>query len=326
LELATVVDLKLVEHVREFVSGMALRTPCLPSEWLSALTGAEVWLKCENLQVTGSFKVRGPLARLPWLSKDERLCGVLCASAGNHGKGLAWAAKHYGVRCTVCVPRTIPGNKESAIRRYGAKVVKTDFDGFDETAEYARDLAGKTGGVWISPFDDDHIMAGNGGTTALEVFEDLPRLDAIVVPCGGGGIASGMGAVAREKSPRTRILGVNTDASPAMWLSRRDRKPYLRVDSRPTIAEGLEGGVTARSYEIGLRLIDDLLLVQEATLPRAIAELLKRHRMAVEGSSAAGIAALMEGKLPRDAKRVCVVLTGSNIDASRLKEIANAHL
>lgn len=320
------IDLKLVEHVREFVGGMAVRTPCLPSEWLSSLAGAEVWLKCENLQLTGSFKVRGPLAKLPWLTKDERLCGVICASAGNHGKGLAWAAKHYGVRCTVCVPRTIPENKEKAIRRYGAKVVKTEFDGYDDTSDYAQELAKKTGGVWISPFDDEHIMAGNGGTTALEIFEDHPKLDAIVVPCGGGGLAIGMGVVAREKSPRTRILGVNTDASPGMWLSRRDQKAHLRVESQPTIAEGLEGGVTENSFQLGLKYIDDVLVVKEKTLPTAIGELLKRHRMAVEGSAAAVVAALMEDKLPKGLKRICVVLSGSNLDAARLKEIVNTYL
>ncbi len=320
------INLELVEHVRAYVSGMALRTPCIPSDWLGSLLECQVWLKCENLQHTGSFKVRGPLARLPWLSKAERLCGVICASAGNHGRGLAWAAKHYGLRCTVCVPRTIPENKEKAIRALGARVVKTEFDGYDDTSDYAKKLALKTGGVWISPFDDDHIMAGNGGTTMLEVLEDIPKLDAVVVPCGGGGIAVGMGVVAREKSEKVKVFGVNSDASPGMWLSRRDKKVYLRVDSRPTIAEGLEGGVTEKSYELGLKFIDDVLAVKEKGLRKAIAELLRHHRMAVEGSAVVGVAAAMEGLLPKGLKRVCIVLTGANIDASRLKEIASAEL
>ncbi len=317
-------DYKLVENVREYVGGMALRTPCLPSEWLSSVTGAQVWFKCENLQHTGSFKVRGPLAKLPWLSKDERLAGVLCASAGNHGKGLAWAAKHYGIRCTVCVPSNIPENKEKAIRRYGAQLVKTKCASYDDTEAFARQLAQKTGATWISPFDDPHIMAGNGGTTALEVFDELPKLDALVVPVGGGGLAIGMGVVARERAPRAKVLGVNTDASPGMWLSRKDKKAQLRVDSKPTIAEGLEGGVSENTYQLGLKYIDDMLVVKEETLKKAIAELLRRHRMAVEGSAAASVAAIMEGHVPKSYKRVCVVLTGSNIDASRLKSIVNA--
>jgi threonine dehydratase len=320
------IDFKLVAHVRDYVNGMAVRTPCLPSEWLSEASGAQVWLKCENLQHTGSFKVRGPLARLPWLSKDERLAGVLCASAGNHGKGLAWAAKHYKIRCTVCVPRTIPENKEKAIRRYGAQVVKTKYEGYDDTADYARELAHRTGRVWISPFDDDHIIAGNGGTTALEILDDVPKLDALVVPCGGGGLAIGAGVVAREHSPRTRIIGVNTDASPGMWLSRRDKKPYLRVASKATIAEGLEGGVSEKSYHLGLKFIDDVVVVKESGLKKAIAETLRRHRMALEGSAAAAVAAVLEGALPKGLDRVCLVLTGSNIDASRLKTIVQDHL
>lgn len=320
------IDYALVERIQGDVSRLALRTPCLRSDWLSARLGAEVWLKCENLQVTGSFKVRGPLARLPALGPEERRRGVLGASAGNHGKGLAWAARHFGVRCTVCVPRTIPENKEAAIRALGAEVVKTAFDGYDDTARHAEALARKTGAVWVSPFDDDHIMAGNGGTTALEILEDAPGLDAIVVPCGGGGLAIGAGVVARAKAPGLRILGVNSDASPGMWLSRRDGRPHLRVESRPTIAEGIEGGVTERSYSLGLGFIDDVLVVPEASLGPAVAELLRCHRMAVEGSAAAVVAAALEGVLPKDLRRVCLVLTGSNIDASRLKEIVNAHL
>lgn len=315
------IDFKLVEHVREFVQGMVVRTPCLPSEWLSALYGTQVWMKCENLQHTGSFKIRGALARLPFLSKDERLAGVLCASAGNHGKGLAWAAKHYGIRCTVCVPKSLPLNKEQAIKRYGAQLVKTEFANYDDTQAYAMDLAQKTGKVWISPFDDPHIQAGNGGTTMLEVLEDIPKVDALLVPVGGGGLAIGAGVVAKAKASRAKIIGVNTDASPGMWQSRKEGKALLKIASKPTIAEGIEGGVSERTFELGKQYIDDLLLVKEGHLKKAIAELLRRHRMAVEGSAAVVLAALMDGQLPKGFKRVVVVLTGANIDASRIKEI-----
>jgi threonine dehydratase len=317
------IDLKLVENVREFVSGMAVRTPCLPSEWLSGLYGANVWMKCENLQHTGSFKIRGALARLPFLSKDERLCGVLCASAGNHGKGLAWASKHYGIRCTVCVPKTLPLNKEQAIKRYGAQLIKTEFDNYDETQAYAIELAQKTGRVWISPFDDPYIQAGNGGTTMLEILEDIPKADAILVPVGGGGLAVGAGIVAKAKASRAKIFGVNTDASPAMWLSRKEKKAQVRVQSKPTIAEGVEGGVSESTYTLGLEAIEDMLLVKEGHLKKAVAEMLRRHRMAIEGSAALGVTALMDGLLPKGFKRVVVILSGSNIDATRIKDIVN---
>jgi threonine dehydratase len=322
-----VITFKLVEHVRAYVSGLALRTPVVPSEWLTEAYGAPVSLKCENLQHTGSFKVRGPLARFPWLTKEERMMGVLCASAGNHGKGLAWAAKHYGVHCTVCVPKSIPENKEKAIRKFGANVIKTPFTSYDETEQYAIEQAKKTGRLWISPYDDDHIQAGNGGTTALEIFEDMQKKpDAIVVPVGGGGLAIGIGVVAREVSPKTKIIGVNTDASPGMWLSRRDKKAHTTVASKPTIAEGLEGGVSERSYERGLKYLDDVVVVKESQLKKVVAEMLRRHRVAIEGSAAVGPAAILEGLLPEGLRRICVVITGSNIDTQRLKDIVNSHL
>jgi threonine dehydratase len=320
-------NLKFVEHVRPYVSGLALRTPVVPSDWLGEAYGGAVSLKCENLQHTGSFKVRGALARFPWLSKEERMMGVLCASAGNHGKGLAWAAKRYGVHCTVCVPKGIPENKEKAIKRFGAQVVRTTFASYDETEKYAIELAKKTGRVWVSPHDDDHIQAGNGGTTALEIFEDMTKKpDAIVVPVGGGGMAIGMGVVAREVSPKTKIIGVNTDASPGMALSRKEQKAQTSIPSKPTIAEGLECGVSQRAYERSLKFIDDVVVVKEAHLKKTVAEMLRRHRVAIEGSAAVGPAAILEGLLPKGFKRVCVVITGSNIETQRLKEIVNSYL
>ena len=320
-------NLRFVEHVRAYVSGLALRTPVVPSEWLSDAYKGIVSLKCENLQHTGSFKVRGPLARFPWLTKEERMMGVLCASAGNHGKGLAWAAKHYGVNCTVCVPKTIPESKEKAIRKFGATVIKTPHASYDETEKYAIEQAKKTGRVWISPYDDDHIQAGNGGTTALEIFEDMHKKpDCIVVPVGGGGLAIGMGVVAREVSPKTKIIGVNTDASAGMWMSRRDQKAHTTVESKPTIAEGLEGGVSERTYERGLKYIDEMVVVKESHLKKVVAEMMRRHRVAIEGSAAVGPSAILEGLIPSGFKRVCVVITGSNIDTKRLKEIINTHL
>jgi len=322
-----VIDFKLVEHVRAYVSGLALRTPVVPSDWLGGAYGGEVWLKCENLQHTGSFKIRGPLARFPWLTKEERMMGVLCAGGANHGKGLAWAAKHYGVHCTVCVPKGCPESKEKAIRKFGAHVVKTPFTSYDETEKYAIELAKKTGRVWVSSSDDDHIQAGNGGTTAMELFEDLRKKpDAIIVPVGGGGLAIGIGVVAREISPRTKIIGVNTDASPAMLASRRDKKACVEATTKPTIADGLECGVSERSYERGLKYIDDVVAVKEAHLQKTVGEMLRRHRVAIEGSAAVGPAAILEGLIPKGLKRICVIITGSNIETNRLKEIINTQL
>lgn len=292
----------MVPHVR--------RTPVLRSGWLSELAGGDVYLKCENLQRTGSFKVRGGFAAL---ALDPR--PVVAASAGNHGQGLALAARTFGVPCTIVVPRTIPRGKEEAIRALGATVVKAPFDGYDDTEAWTRERTAAFGGDWVSPFDDPYVVAGNGGTTALEIFEDLGDLDALVVPCGGGGCAIGCGIAARG---RARVVGVNTDASPGMALSRRDGRARLRVESAPTIAEGIEGGVSERSFALASRFVDDVVVVREATIRRAVAETLRHERMLVEGAGAAGVAAILEGLKGR---RICVILTGSNLDRERVVEL-----
>lgn len=264
------------------------------------------WLKCENLQVTGSFKVRGGLAAVDTLRRD-----VVAASAGNHGQGLALAAKLYGVACTIVVPRTVPKVKEEAIRSHGATVVKAPFDGYDDTEAWAR--AQNFPGVFVSPFDDDAVIAGNGGTLALEILEDAPDTDTIAVPLGGGGCAIGCGVVAKPRG--VRVIGVNTDASPGMWMSRRDGRPHLRVESAPTIAEGIEGGVSAKSFDLANRYVDDVVVVPEASLGPAIAGVLKHERMLIEGAAAAAVAARVRSN------NLVIVLSGSNIDLERVAKI-----
>lgn len=308
-------SLDLVEKVREVVARYTRRTPILRSEWLSGLLGADVFLKCENLQLTGSFKVRGAYAALRELREP-----VVTSSAGNHGLGLARAAQTFGVPCTVVVPRSVARVKLEGIRAWGAKVVVSPHEGYDDTQAWTLDRLGEWGGTFVSPFDDPAVIAGNGGTTALEIFEELPDVDAIVVPCGGGGCAIGAGIVARSRSPRTRIVGVNAEASPGMWLSRRDGRAHLRVASSPTIAEGIEGGVSERTFRLGNKFIDDLVVVGEAAIRRAIAETVRHERMIVEGSAAAGVAALLEGKVK--ARRICAILTGSNLDQETLAALA----
>lgn len=307
-----------VERARGFVAGQARRTACAPAAWL----GEGAWLKREDLQETGSFKVRGALARVGALTEEEARRGVLAASAGNHGAGLAWAARRRGVSCVVCVPRTIPAKKEANIRGLGAEVVKTPFDGYDETQAYAIEQARATGRTWVSPFDDDWVIAGNGGTTALEILEDAADLDAIVVPCGGGGLAIGAGVVLKARSPRTKLIGVNSEASPGMWLSRRDGRAHLSMPWKPTLAEGLEGGVSEKSFALGLRYIDDLVVVREETIRRAMVDIARHEGAVVEGSAAASVAAAMEAALPKGLRRVAFVLTGSNVDAGRAREIS----
>ena len=308
----TAVDFELVERVAPAVRARVKRTPLVRAEWLG-----DVWLKCENLQITGSFKVRGAFAKLSEVKAAE----VVAASAGNHGLGLAHACRELGVKCRVIVPRTIPEVKERKIRALGAELEKAPFDTYDDTEEYAKARVG--GALWVSPFDDPHIIAGNGGTTALEIAEEAEEIDAIVAPCGGGGLVNGLGIVARRLLPGARVIGVNSEASPGMWLSRRDGRAHLRIESKPTIAEGIEGGVAEGTYRLGLKYIDDVVCVSEEGIARAVAEVHRRHGMAVEGSAAAAVAALMEGRVK--ARRPVVVLSGANIDEARLASILRAH-
>lgn len=306
------VSFERILEVRDHVARHTRRTPLLRSEWLSAATGAEVWIKCEGLQVTGSFKVRGALAFLAL----RRPRVVLGCSAGNHGVGLAFAAREAAVPCTIVVPRDAPAVKAEAIAALGARVIRSPHSGYDETEAWTLERREELGGTFVSPYDDPAVVAGNGGTTALEILEDAPPLDAIVVPCGGGGLATGIGIAARRQSPGTRILGVNTDASPGMWRSFRDGRAHVRVEGRPTIAEGLEGGVSPAAFARARRAVDEILLVEEGRLRRAVAAIARHEHLVVEGSGAAGVAALLAGRV--EARRLAVVLTGANLDPSRL--------
>jgi len=213
--------------------------------------------------------------------------------------------------------------KEDGIRAEGARVVPSPFEGYDDTEAWTRNRLESLGGVFVSPFDGPAVMAGNGGTTMLEVQEELPGLDLLVAPCGGGGFLAGAGTVVCARAPRARVVGVNSEASPGMYLSRKEGKPRTRMDSRPTLAEGLEGGVGELAFRIGLSVVDEVITVTEEAIGRAMRELLRRERMVVEGSGAVGVAALLTGRV--EAKgTLCVVLTGSNVDRERLAELVRA--
>jgi threonine dehydratase len=305
------VTLDAVRRAAAAVRPRLKRTRLVRSEWLSGLRGGEVLLKCEHEQETGSFKVRGAVAKLASAKPDR----VVAASAGNHGLGLAWAARDAGIPCTVYVPRTVAQVKADRIEALGARLVRAPFDTYDPTQDYA--MARLDGALWVSPFDDPDVIAGNGGTTGLEIFEEA-QVDAVVAPCGGGGLTIGLGVAAPES---TKIIGVNSEASPGMWLSRRDGRAHLVVDSQPTIAEGIEGGVAESTYRLGLEFIDDVVTVPESAIRRAVAETYRREGMTIEGSAAAAVAAVVEGRIPGNYRRIAVVLTGSNIDPSRLEKL-----
>jgi len=289
-------------------------TPMVESPELYRRAGRPVFLKCENRQRTGAFKVRGALARLHTLNRDQRHHGVVASSAGNHGLGLAWACRALGIPGLVVVPETIPRVKKEALQ-----LIKVRVHGacYDEAEAYALKLAEEAEATFISPFDDPWVMAGNGGTVGLEILRQLPGVTAVVAPLGGGGLSAGL-ATACKGVP---VVGVNTAASPAMARSLAEGLVYRTYDSAPTIAEGLEGGVSPASAALCARLLHGVEVVSERSLRRAVRLIVKHHTMVIEGSAAAPVAALLEGCPLPGTGPLCLVLTGRNIDRTLLNAI-----
>lgn len=298
-----------LEAASRVVSTHAVRTALVPATKL----GPNVWLKLESEQKTGSFKVRGALARLAALTPEERAKGVVAASAGNHGLGVAFAARALGVEARVFVPEGAPLVKREGIARYGARVEVMDEPGYDATEARALAAAANTGEVFVSPYDDPWVAAGNGGTLAAEVFDQLTEVGAFVLPVGGGGLLAGVAAAACHMGQGAQLIGVQSEASPAMTRSLADGKAYETWESDPTFAEGLEGGVAAgsvaRAEAAGVRMH----LVSE----RAIAEAMRfagaTLGLRVEGSAAVAIAHLMANPPPPETTTV-VIVTGKNVD------------
>ena len=311
------IDRQLIGRAAEAIAPYGLhKTPVVPSEPLSERCGRPVYLKCEHQQRTGSFKVRGALARLLTLSRDERPRGVVAASAGNHGLGVAWACRHLGIPGLVVVPETTPPIKTSRLREMAVQV-RLHGAGYDDAEVHAREVAAEADATFVSPFDDPWVMAGNGGTLGLEIVEQSPDCDVVIAPVGGGGLAVGL-AVAVAPTP---VVGVNTAASPAMARSLAEDRVHSRYPSAPTLAEGLEGGVSDNSVALCQRHVHSVRVVPESSIAEAIRFVAKEHSLIVEGSAAVGVAAILEGEPLPGRGPVCVVLSGGNIDRARLKSL-----
>lgn len=299
------------------IEGRIKRTPLVHAEKLSALTGADIWLKLENLQYTGAFKERGALNKLLALSDDERKRGVIAASAGNHAQGLARHAKALGIPATIVMPVTTPDVKVSQTRMFGAKVVLAGHE-FDETKETLATLLREQNLTLVHPFDDPAVIAGQG-TVALEMLDDGPAFDALLVPIGGGGLIAGMALAAKRQSPATSIIGVQTALFPSMVnaLDGGERKT-----GGNTLAEGIavkEAGRLTR--DIVREKVDDIVLVEERVLERALSILMNEQKLLVEGAGAAGLAAILADRERFAGKTIGLVLCGGNIDARLLSMI-----
>ncbi|MHA6722780.1 threonine ammonia-lyase [Sphingomonas sp. RS2018] len=299
------------------IAGHVVRTPTLHSKTLSALTGANVWIKFENLQFTAAYKERGALNTLLQLDDVARAKGVIAASAGNHAQGLAYHGNRLGVPVTIVMPRLTPTVKVMQTEGHGATVI-LHGETFDAAYEHARQLEAEQDLTFVHPFDDPRIMAGQG-TVALEMLEDVPEIDTLVVPIGGGGLISGMATVARAQSREIRIVGVQAELYPSMY--NRVRGTHLECGG-DTLAEGIAvkqpGGLTATVVEA---LVDDIVLVGERRLEEAVSLLLQIEKTVAEGAGAAGLAALLAFRDRFQGRTVGIVICGGNIDTRLLANV-----
>ncbi len=295
-----------------------VRTPTLRSQTLSAITGADLWLKFENLQYTASFKDRGALNRLLRLTPQERARGVVAMSAGNHAQGVAYHATRLGIPAVIVMPRTTPNVKVASTEALGATVVLHGDDLAAAEAE-AEALATRDGLVRVAPFDDPAVIAGQA-TVALELFADVDALDAVLVPVGGGGLLAGMAVVAAEVAPATELIGVESELYPSMSNALRGRPGP--VPGGPTIAEGI--GVARAGLlpqQIIAALVDDVVVVPEAAIEQAVNLLLEIEKTVAEGAGAAGLAAVLSDPARFEDRRVALVITGGNIDPRLLASV-----
>jgi len=311
-----------IERARERLDGVVRTTPMESSQYLAGILGSPVRLKCENLQRTGSYKIRGAYHRLTQLTDDERARGVVAASAGNHAQGVALAARELGVTATIFMPVGVALPKLQATRHYGADVVLSGHT-VEEALRAARDFAESTGAVFVPPFDHPDVVAGQG-TVGLEILDQVPDVDTIVVPIGGGGLIAGIASAVAQREAVTgrhvRVVGVQAEATAPFALS-LERGERTDVEARPTIADGIavaRPGVL--NFEIVRRTVDEVVTVSDDDVARALIVMLERAKLVVEAAGAVGVAALLTGRL-RDLGTTVVVLSGGNIDPLMMERV-----
>jgi threonine dehydratase len=303
--------IELISHAAAFLAGRVRRTPVEYSYGLSELLGVPVWLKLESLQLTGSFKIRGALFAISRLEEN-----VITCSAGNHGKAVAYASKG----AIICVPRSVDRAKFDAMVAMGADVRVSEFDGYDETQDWALEMATREKKYFLSPFDDDAVMAANGGTVAKEVLEDCPDARTFILPVGGGGLAAGFAVWAKNRLPDAKIVGCQHVLSPALKMSLDAGYAITRLPAVETMAGGIEGGIGARTFPALAPLVDQVALVGEEEILEGVRWMVAHHQYLIEPTAAVTIAACISGKI-QCAGPTVVVISGRNVSAETVKKI-----
>lgn len=316
----TTLGLQALLQAQRRIAPYIRRTPLVRSAHLSDTTGADVWLKLECEQPTGSFKVRGALNKVGLLTPEEKARGLVTASAGNHALGVAYAVQSWGgAQADIFVQANAPRTKVDKLRHFDV-TVHLEGNSYEAAHQAAEAFGRKTGATYIQAYDDLDVIAGQG-TMALEILTDLPDADVILVPVGGGGMIAGVATATKTLNPGCQVIGVQPEASPAALLSLRDGTPYDPYDHQPTIADGLAGGFGAKPFFVARTLIDRVLLASEVDLRRAIFTLLDGDQRVVEASGAVSITPLINGTLDVAGQTVVCILSGGNIETSLLRNI-----
>lgn len=310
----TEITLKEFELAAERLAPILHHTELSMSSTFSGMTGGEVYLKCENLQKTGSFKIRGASNKIAALVENGGVSSVVASSAGNHAQGVAYAAKKFGIPATIVMPKTAPIAKVQATQGYGAKVVLAG-DCYDDAYKAACEVCEKENATFLHPYNDPDVIAGQG-TLGIEILRELPTVDMIIVPAGGGGLLAGVATCVKQINPRVEVIGVQAEGASAIAQSFK-KKEYVSTDSVSTIADGIAvkspGDITV---ELINRNVDDVVTVSDMEISEAILLLMERCKLIVEPSGAASVAAVLKGKVDVKGKRVVCLLSGGNIDVS----------
>ncbi|ABK61293.1 threonine dehydratase [Clostridium novyi NT] len=317
-------DLKKIKQAQENIKGVARRTPLFYTSTFSKISGYEVYLKCENKQKTGAFKLRGAYNKIVNLTEEQKKCGVIASSAGNHAQGVAYAATAFGVKSTIVMPATAPQAKVEATKGYGAEVVQYG-QVYDECYAKAVEIQKETGATFVHPFNDEDVMAGQG-TIGLEILEDLPYVDGIVVPIGGGGLISGIAVAAKFIKSSVKIIGVQPEIIASTKASLEAGK-VVTVTGAKSLADGISvqtpGDV---SFQYMQKYVDEVVTITEDEIAHAMFQLMQRGKLLAEGAGASPLAALLAGKIKVDGKKVALLVSGGNVDMAVVSEIIRKEL
>ncbi len=314
------IDLENIKQAQERIEGVVAKTPLAYAPYLSELSSANVYLKKENLQITGAFKIRGAYNKIASLSENERAKGVIAASAGNHAQGVALSANRFEIKAVIVMPESTPLTKVNGVKYYGAEVVLHGSN-YDEAYAYAIDYAQKNDLTFVHPFEDAEVIAGQG-TVGLEILESCEQLDAVIIPIGGGGLIAGMATAIKALSPNTKVIGVSASGAPAFKQS-YELKNAIDTTQVRTIADGIAVRDTSKiTLDYALKYVDEVLSVDDEEIASAILYLLEKQKLVVEGAGSVGVAALLHGKVEGlEGKNVAVVLSGGNMDVTLLSVI-----